>query len=110
MKEETLHSGRDVKLGVLLGFALNVFYVALCLLWRVTRKHAPAEVDNLFDVLVLASLLYIAVTQLIYVLPAIAYYWFKQRPKVIDGLLIAAFLMLVLNALGWFLFNASFTE
>ena len=107
MGKETHPSSRDVKRGVMLAFALNVFYVALCLLWRVTRKHEPTEVDNLFDVVVLASLLYIAVTQLIYVLPAIAYYWFKQRPKVIDGLLIAAFLMLVLNALGWFLFNAS---
>ena len=107
MKEEPQPPSRDVKRGLMLGFAMNACYVALCLLWRVTRKHAPTEVDNLFDVLVLASLFYIAVTQLIYVLPAIAYYRFKQRPKVIDGLLIAAFLMLVLNVLGWFLFNAS---
>jgi hypothetical protein len=101
MEAATQPSSRDVKRGVVLVFAMHAIYALLWLAWWVLALKANAPgVDNRPELFMWASIFYVGVTQMIYVLPVIAYYWRKQRPLVVKGLIIAAALTVALNALG----------
>lgn len=104
MNETPQPERHGVGRGVALGIGLNAVFV---LLWfgRVTyglRGALPQLPSYLWlNTLLFRSLFWIGVTQLIYILPAIAHFHRKQRPGVVKGLIIAAALVVLLNGICW---------
>jgi hypothetical protein len=87
--------------GVALGFALNIAYMGLwCALWF-NAKDGSWMSRGFGENVPFYSIFGIGITQLLYMLPTIVYFQRKQRPEMVNGLIIAAAVTALLNGACW---------